>query len=639
MTSPRERPDTAALVTWQVAEQALGIEGEVERAAERLPARQARLLRALDALERGERADVEAMIDEAQAAGDAQVAWALRVATTTLSPTEIRKAAKSAGTGSSELPFLDLLRLARSFALGRKDQPRPGVRGLARRRELVDCFTNNAAGKGRYLYYYSRWLQAAWPRPFEVCAALRTRHQRGHYCGGCHAREFGDPALDLAAPRWASLAGAGGELPAWAGGDQPWGPRQDDALEHAMDDERRAREALGPLLVRLGRDLERGAVDRAVPVADACDALASRCAPGALHKQCVLLAARLDIVVGRQVEPCVLLGLWRQRGTRLRVTEQPLLADVLLLHPDDFDRATRGELRAACVAHGRLDRLAFHLDALQEEQGAVERRRLLEAAGIGPGRRRLVALLSSLTRGRPGLDALDRLVTEGHLAEAACGAGAVLSSRHARRSQGRLAHVLGALVRARLPARDWRHVLSAPALLLLPEAVLAHAEAQLERKLPVEDHAVFAAFVLRAGSDQRARQLVRDEGRALRGLKPVDARRRAFLVSLAAWDHHRARAPARARLQARGRPLAALLARSVDELVREVADRPMPAHGLALIRWLDAHRSIVDAADWSPAVLSWATDPTQPLSFETCAPGEARTLARLARDIVEEGEV
>ena len=135
----REEP---LLELWRGGEAALGRPRAVNRHAERLPRRLAWLLRALDAVHRGDRKEVGELHERLRKAGMDDMAWILQVVlmrSPERDPTQIRLLAKQEGADRhARLPFLDLLRALAVRAGGRRGARSQKLTQMKRGRPLLE---------------------------------------------------------------------------------------------------------------------------------------------------------------------------------------------------------------------------------------------------------------------------------------------------------------------------------------------------------------------------------------------------------------------------------------------------------------------------------------------------------------------
>jgi len=102
--------NTVGWQRWREAEAKLGTGAALETAAAKLPPRQAAILRALDALERGDRASIKAVAQATQDLDIGAVLDLVQAAPGDIDPTAVRAGLKRGGLTNAPLPTLDLLR-------------------------------------------------------------------------------------------------------------------------------------------------------------------------------------------------------------------------------------------------------------------------------------------------------------------------------------------------------------------------------------------------------------------------------------------------------------------------------------------------------------------------------------------------
>jgi hypothetical protein len=146
---------------WRVAER--GLAGDVDAAARTLPARQAWCLRALAALDAGDRAALEALMTTAPREELRAVAELALSEPGSIDPSRFRAHLKRIGVRNSPLPRLDLLRLA-CVAHNRERPSRP--------QKLAD------ASRGRPALEAALMVLSPLFKPYKIEARLLERSQR-----------------------------------------------------------------------------------------------------------------------------------------------------------------------------------------------------------------------------------------------------------------------------------------------------------------------------------------------------------------------------------------------------------------------------------------------------------------------------
>lgn len=153
----------AAWAHWRAAEEKLARDGGVDAAADDLPARQAWILRATAALERGDRGALEELRRTAPGAELEAVADLALSEPQAFDPSRWRAWLKRSGVPNAPLPRLDLLRLA-CVAHNREEPARPqGLARAARTRPVLD---------GALMVLSRRF------RPYRIEASLLARSPR-----------------------------------------------------------------------------------------------------------------------------------------------------------------------------------------------------------------------------------------------------------------------------------------------------------------------------------------------------------------------------------------------------------------------------------------------------------------------------
>jgi len=302
---------------WRAAEAALGNGAPLDKAAAELPPRQGAILRALDALERGDRASIKAAARATEDLDIGAVLDLVQAAPDDIDPTAVRAGLKRGGLTNTPLPKLDLLRRY-AAALANDYATVPPALTKSSRDNLVLAATmmgldrrSTAYRIGSHLVQRSQRLASLW--------AAATGIVRGHTGPLNEIAAAVDPLVavkgaKLDPARWptaqrlrgvthASFEFLGLEpntLERWL--QAPLETSWDIGCERDFGDQRRGprderRRLLGRLLVAIERVLRNGRPHEAIPAADAANMLVGGLsglpAQATLQAQLALLLTRL----------------------------------------------------------------------------------------------------------------------------------------------------------------------------------------------------------------------------------------------------------------------------------------------------------------------------------------------------------
>jgi hypothetical protein len=300
---------------WREAEAAIGRGAALETAAAKLPPRQAAILRALDALDRGDRASIKAAAKATQDLDIGAVLDLVQADSDRIEPTAVRAALKRAGLANTPLPKLDLLRFY-AAALARDYASVPPALTKASRQRLVLAATMMGLDRGYTWDHLGSDLSERSKRLAKMWAAAAGL-ARGHVgpLHGIVARV--DPALagkesNLDPTRWPAgerlrrKAPVGFDdldsntLERWL--EAPLETRWDMGCQSEVETARQGprderRRLLGRLLVAIERVLREGRPHEAGPAVEAAielvDRLAGLPAGDVLRFQLMQLLTRL----------------------------------------------------------------------------------------------------------------------------------------------------------------------------------------------------------------------------------------------------------------------------------------------------------------------------------------------------------
>ena len=384
--------DADRLQRWASAERTLGRSRALARAAGKLPERLGWLLRAIAALDEGSPDGVRGLADEAQAAGEAEIAAILRVALAApddLDPTGLRRDAKRAGLGAGmTLPYLDLLRLFAARRAGAQTNRSAAIRQLEGERLLLYS-VGQAMSTTAARVEWSPALNAVFPRAMQVIVAARVFEEGGHISAAYLERHFGEALVELDPERWPDISArcAGASLDHWIAHGGEWPPDMEPPAGA-----RRQRAALAGVLHRIHAELERGqVVGLAEPGNFACylaDQLGLSKLQEHIHRLHLRLewldqgALPLELVEAllQQPRPASELAALGESAFEGRLTSPVAIRAILawIVRLDDLDEA--GEHLGKLLARsGELDISAAQLARACEDAGAdAFRRRALE---------------------------------------------------------------------------------------------------------------------------------------------------------------------------------------------------------------------------------------------------------------------
>ena len=292
---------------WRLAEAALSAPGRLEEAVASLPPRQGWILRAMAALEGGERDEVDPLCGDLLAAGQRDLVCLLRLCVLSpedIDPTEIRRRAKDAGVlNEPGLPTLDLVRLFASKVGDATPARPPSLAKAAHERPVLFALLPLLSPRFK-IYDMAAELTPLSPRLnayWAMGTAWETRHSDVREMARLLAPDVGS---HFAKESWPDLGAKvdADPLSRWLATTPPppWSRRLARHMAAVVTAEPRdtQQRALGMLLPRIEWILREGLPLQAIEPTGAALALAHRLdgknPPSALTRQLATLADRLD---------------------------------------------------------------------------------------------------------------------------------------------------------------------------------------------------------------------------------------------------------------------------------------------------------------------------------------------------------
>lgn len=302
---------------------------ELDPSVERMPARQGQILRAMAALDRGDRAGVIAAAAAARAAGQHDLAWILDL----LSAPAGSMGAPEAGLAG---PAPDLLGALATWRRGKAARGSDSLRRLATRRPVLRALLD-VLGRRRQPTGTVRDLKDLSERAASVAVAALAAGRRARVDLAAELRrELPDCAFDLS--RYDAQPGGPGAPPTlqrWL--DDPatvWGREQSLAAVQVLDRPGGSSELLSALLLAIHARLASGHGPALLEPVRACRRLAARQRHAEqLVEQLDVLERRLAALFDPRRALGPLLTVWRRcvaRPTRERLFIAGRVLDVLL---------------------------------------------------------------------------------------------------------------------------------------------------------------------------------------------------------------------------------------------------------------------------------------------------------------------
>lgn len=339
-----------SLDAWKHAESCVGDPDAIPAAAKTLAPKPAAILRAMEALDRGDTEQIRALAD-ALRTEHADVAAVLDVAIAPrggAEPSLWRDAPETV-----ELPLPDLLEVFAAAREGLPVRPSPRLTEEAGYRPVLHAvFT--LLTDDRSELYANPIVRTLMPRASELMLAARAQQMLGHTAEDRLRQWMGDLTLKLLPDRWPKITDERdpGDLDWWSRSRAPWTAHHDATVSELLAGPETTRQAaLGTILRRVRRDLPHGRLGRmARPVRAAVSLAWCSEVPDELKVQLGVLQLRVDHFDPEvQTSPMpLLLSLWSQS---LEDAARVVVAEALL-------EAPRAELPAAVLAEASLRAVA-----------------------------------------------------------------------------------------------------------------------------------------------------------------------------------------------------------------------------------------------------------------------------------------
>ena len=587
--------------SWRRAEATIGRDRALERAAARLPARLGWLLRAIHALDGGDRERVVALAAAAAAAGQGEVAAVLEVAladAAALDPTRLRRRAKQAGLGAGmALPYLDLLRLFAARRAGKRTSKSGAIKHLEGHRPVLRGVVHAAATTSS-ASYFRPLVRRLSPRAEQVICAARYLEIHGYVSRDFLSMNYEKILVDLDPTRWPDAAPGVNAVLAWGRGEGAWPAGDSRVMVRAPEATRRA--LAGAILRRLRSELEGGRLLGLVEPASVLCALAGATPSlAALKPLAHTLHLKLEWLESPDEPPDELLvaAAARAPAGAPRGAIGRAAAKLEVIPPALYGAAIFGAASAPALVEVPL-RLEWVIDAC----GSIPRS-VLEAAlaGLDPWRRGWARLSIDRAKGQHlrALGALPALIPE---APSLVGPlelfqSLLLELNPGRRRSREVARAADAFIEA-LAARSlepglWSDLMIEGLEDVRPSDTWRRVAGQIAAADPAgrppAERAGILAAALRAEQGERVAALVRATGREAVRARPAALATRRTLRLMALMEQGGLRDPALAPLDR------FLLKRGRGPLVAAI-EAMEPGVELGLVRWWRRQREALGAA-------------------------------------------